>query len=310
MNKVGANGARQLGNTNPTAKSNRVSQSKYWCFTFNNFTESDRTDIINHFDKIGARYIIGIERGENNLVLHLQGYVEVDKKMRWSEFKLSNKIHWEPRKGSQEDNLKYCSKDGNFVIKGMKIKKPLKVLRDDQLYGWQKEIIEIVKQDPDDRIIYWIWDRKGLSGKTTFCKYLSIKYDAINLEGKKNDILYCAALFETDLYVWDLERSMEDYISYAALEKIKNGYFMCQKYESKPIHRNSPHIIVFANFAPEISKLSLDRWMIYNLDKWREGDKLANYCTFNGNDYKEAKLETDILFHDKRREMCISFEDY
>ena len=63
----------------------------------------------------------------------------------------------------------------------------------------------------------------------------------------------------------DIERSMEDYISYGAIEKIKNGYFMCAKYESKPIIRNPPHLLIFANFKPNIDELSLDRWVIREL---------------------------------------------
>ena len=37
---------------------------------------------------------------------------------------------------------------------------------------------------------------------------------------------------------------------------------MCAKYESKPICRNSPHVIIFANFEPDLDKLSNDRWII------------------------------------------------
>lgn len=129
-----------------------------------------------------------------------------------------------------------------------------------------KKLLLILNEEPDDRTIHWIWESKGMTGKTTFCKFLSHYHGAIPLEGKKNDILYCAAEFESDLYVWDLERSMEDFVSYGALEKIKNGYYMCAKYESKPIIRPCPHILVFANFPPDEDKLSKDRWNIINLN--------------------------------------------
>lgn len=312
MSKIGENGDLEVGNTKPPPKSNRVNQSKYWCFTFNNFKESDRQDIINHFDKIGANYIIGIEKGELNNILHLQGYVEVKSKMRWSQFKLSNKIHWEPRKGSQEDNIKYCSKDKNFVIKGLKIKRPLDILLESQLYTWQSDIVEQVKQIADKRTINWIFDRKGNMGKTEFGKYLAVNHNAIPLEGKKNDILYCAAQFDADIYYWDLERSMEDYVSYASIEKIKGGIYMCAKYESQPIKRNCPHIYIFANFPPDMTKLSLDRWMIYNLKKWTSGATLASCCVFNGKEYKPEETEFDeddalfehyTKFKDKKKEI-------
>ena len=55
---------------------------------------------------------------------------------------------------------------------------------------------------------------------------------------------------------------MEEYVSYGAIEKIKNGYYMCSKYESKPIIRNPPHIIIMANFEPDYEALSKDRWIV------------------------------------------------
>jgi len=125
--------------------------------------------------------------------------------------------------------------------------------------------ILIAETEPDDRTIYWYWCEKGKSGKTTFAKYLSYHYGAIPLEGKKNDILFTAAEYDSNIYIFDLERSMEGHVSYAALEKIKNGFYMVGKYEGKPIIRNSPHVIVFANFAPDEEKLSQDRWKVKHL---------------------------------------------
>nr|UOF83117.1 rep protein [Cressdnaviricota sp.] len=245
-----------------TKLSPQDSPCKRWCFTFNNYTESEYENIVQLLNS--SKYIIGKEVGENGTP-HLQGYVNFETKTRLTALKkINNKIHWEKCKGSEEDNIKYCSKDGKYTT-NFKIKKPLKILSDDKLYNWQKKVIEIIKEEPDDRKIYWFWEEKGCAGKTTFCKYLTSKYGAVPIEGKKNDILYCAAEFESDIYVMDIERSMEDYVSYGAIEKIKNGYYMCAKYESKPIVRNSPHVLIFANFEPDVSALSKDRWIITEL---------------------------------------------
>lgn len=258
MNNNGNIGNSSSGNTK------RTTPSKRWCFTLNNYTEKEYTDIIGIFGN--NKYIIGKEIGKEGTP-HLQGYVDFSTKKRPLEIVgLTKRIHWEKAKGSEDDNLTYCAKDLSFVIHNMKIKKPLKILKEEQLYKWQKDIVEIVKTEPDDRTIYWFWEPKGNTGKTTFMKYLMAKYGAVPIEGKKNDILYCAAEFESDIYIFDFERSMEEYVSYAAMEKIKNGAYMCSKYESKPILRNSPHIICFANFEPDKEKLSLDRWIISRLN--------------------------------------------
>lgn len=45
-------------------------------------------------------------------------------------------------------------------------------------YDWQKDIINYVKKEPNDREILWISDRQGCKGKTILSKYLIIKYDA------------------------------------------------------------------------------------------------------------------------------------
>lgn len=242
----------------------RICPAKRWCFTLNNYSATELETLEKHFLKDKIKYIIGKEIGENKTP-HLQGYIESNIKIRPIEKFETKRIHWEKCKGSREDNLIYCSKEGNFIANGLKLKRQPKIIKDEDLYPWQKSIINTINDDPDDRSIWWIWSKEGMTGKTTFCKYLSHHHDAIPLEGKKNDILYCAAEFESDLYIWDLERSMEDYVSYGALEKIKNGYFMCAKYESKPVIRACPHVFVFANFKPDESKLSKDRWKIINI---------------------------------------------
>lgn len=258
METVGNSWKQNEGNTRP-----RFVPSKHWCFTLNNWEIQELETLETVCKEKEIKYCIGKEVGENGTP-HLQGFISSKTKIRPMETFKNKRIHWEKCKGNEEQNIKYCTKDNNYTT-NIKIKKPLTILKEEQLYEWQIDIIKIIEQEPDDRKIYWYWEEKGCAGKTTFSKYLSSKYEAIPLEGKKNDILYCAAEFESEIYIWDLERSMESYVSYGALEKIKNGYYMCSKYESKPIIRNPPHVIVFANFAPDESKLSRDRWEIRNI---------------------------------------------
>lgn len=244
------------GNTNSSPP--RPNAAKKWVFTAFN-TKPD--DMIKLIGSNGSRYFFGVEKCPETGREHLQGFVKFAVKCRPLEKIKSTDIHWEVQKASDEDNVNYCKKDGK-VFTNMEEHKPVKTLKPEQLYDWQKKIVKIIEKEPDDRTIHWFYEREGNAGKTTFCKYLSIKYGAIPLEGKKNDILFCAATFASNIYVWDLERSMEEFVSYGAIEKIKNGYYMCAKYESKPIIRNPPHIFIFANFKPDVDKLSADRWNI------------------------------------------------
>jgi len=261
MSENSDNSDKGFGNTKQTPKQD--SDCKQWCFTINNYTELELKHLVDALDS-DDKYIIGKEVGKEGTP-HLQGYICFKQKKRLTAVKkINGRAHWEKCKGTQEDNIKYCSKDGNYIT-NIKIKKPLKILKEEQLYEWQKDIINIITDEPDDRTIHWYWEDKGNVGKTTFMKYLCAKYNAIPIEGKKNDILFCAAQFESELYIMDLERTMEEYVSYGAIEKIKNGCYMCSKYESKPIVRNCPHVIIFANFEPDYESLSQDRWHVVKL---------------------------------------------
>lgn len=242
----------------------RPPASKHWCFTLNNYNEQDCILL----DKILVapnKYIVGLEVGENGTP-HLQGYIEFATKCRPLEISdIPKAIHWEKCR-SPKHAIEYCKKEDNYYT-NMKTKRPLKILEDIQLYKWQWDIVNMITKIPDDRKIYWYWSKKGNTGKSTFKKYLCAKHDAIPMgSGKKSDILYCAAEYESDLYVFDFERSIEDHVSYGAIENVKDGCYMCPKYESKPVIRNSPHIIVFANFKPDMTQLSDDRWVIRNID--------------------------------------------
>jgi len=139
-------------------------------------------------------------------------------------------------------------------VKGDKVRifSELKLLNPENFYPWQKNIVDILEREPDDRKIYWVWESDGNRGKTALCKYLSARYGAVLLTGKSNDMKYAIASMPNypRIILIDCPRSMMEYISYPGLEEIKNGYFFCGKYESRQIIGNPPHMVVFANKEP------------------------------------------------------------
>lgn len=236
--------------------------AKHWCFTYNNYTEENICAIVPIFQSIAKKYYFAKEVGESGTP-HLQGTVEFSKKIRPLS-KFPKGIHWEKRRGSWDEAYKYCMKgEGEKFFGGFKPLRPLRPLAcETNLFPWQEDLLSIIKKEPDNRTIFWIWDEAGNVGKTTFMKFLMRFHGAIPLEGKKNDILHIAAEHESDLYIYDIERSLESYVSYGSIEKIKNGCFMSGKYEGGIVDRNCPHVIIFANFRPETKNLSSDRWFI------------------------------------------------
>lgn len=98
-------------------------QSKYWCFTLNNYGEEEVEALEASYAQEGTpiTYLIyGKEVGENGTP-HLQGYVELSGRQRVAGVKRllgSQRFHLEKRRGSADQALAYCKKDGDFVEHG------------------------------------------------------------------------------------------------------------------------------------------------------------------------------------------------
>jgi len=261
------------GNTKPPPK--RMNQSKRWTFTYNNYSVEQMEMMETVFKDRCSGYIFEEEVGDEGTP-HLQGYLEFSKRIRAFSLKLPKQIHWEIAKGSRMDNIKYCSKDkGRQAHYSLNFKppRPFKVLTEDQLRPWQKGLIDIANSEPDDRTLIWIWSQMGNLGKTTFCKYLTHLLGAIPLGGKAADVRNGIVSFVNDkgttpeLICIPIPRSFkEEYVSYEAMENAKDMYFYSGKYEGGAVCGNCPHVFVFSNFEPDYSKMSTDRWVVWQID--------------------------------------------
>lgn len=90
-------------------------RSRNWCFTVNNYTDSD----IECFNSVECVYIVyGREVGESGTP-HLQGYIEFKNQRHLGGMKKVHKTaHWEARRGTQKQAIDYCMKDGDFIERG------------------------------------------------------------------------------------------------------------------------------------------------------------------------------------------------
>lgn len=142
--------------------------------------------------------------------------------------------------------------------------------------GWQEDLGLYLRGQPDERKIRWYFDETGNSGKSYFAKHFYIETDVghddgggryerpfIVTYGKWADIFY--AYKKERMVIFDWPRDIQDSFPYAVMEMFKNGYFLNTKYESYPVYFDVPHVVVFANFMPDESKLSIDRWEIKTL---------------------------------------------
>lgn len=140
---------------------------------------------------------------------------------------------------------------------------------------WQLELVAMCEENPDPRKIIWYFDQVGNNGKTAMCKWLYVNYP--------NDWLVCkdmgtsrdaATIVSNALasgwtgwgFILDLPRSAENHTRiYSYLEEIKDGFVTSQKYNGRTCIFDNPHVIVMANWLPQIGALSRDRWDIRNM---------------------------------------------
>lgn len=99
-----------------------MNKSVYWCFTLNNYDDSE-VEILNNFFNEKCKYAIyGKEKGKMETP-HLQGFFVLKKQWRLSALKkINNRWHLESARSDIKDNYKYCSKEGDFYEFGDKRK--------------------------------------------------------------------------------------------------------------------------------------------------------------------------------------------
>ncbi len=248
--------------------SKQISPSVRWIMVLNNWTEDELESIRSIVPLYCKVALIGAEVGENGTP-HLQGYIEFKTKRRPKSVFDNTRIHWEKAKGNRDQNLAYCSKDNDIKIQHPK-PNIIKTISPDMLKGWQLDVLDEIKNEPDDRTIHWMWSKNGGIGKTTFLKYLVVHEDFTVLGGKAADcrngiVEYCKThdgATPTRIGI-NIPRTFgQEYVSYEAFENIKDMLFHSGKYEGGMVCGNCPHLYIFANFEPDCENLSEDRWTI------------------------------------------------
>lgn len=258
-----------------TITSSINSKSRKWCFTLNNWTIDEFDTMTQTFVSKGWSFIMGKEIGVKNKVPHIQGYVDHKNAIRFDTLKkLMPRANLRSALGSRKDNYKYCSKDGDFTtnIDLISFRDKLKneVLleyKDVQWKPWQLDILNILKEKPDKRKIYWFWEPIGNVGKSWLVMYLAITRNVILADGKKHDIFNQINTSienkqKPEIILLDIPRSNLNFVNYGAIEQMKGGLIYSGKYEGSTCIYPRPHVILMANEPPRENEYSPDRWDI------------------------------------------------
>lgn len=300
-------------------------------FTFNNYSDEDVLRIQGCVGQRGIKYVcFGREIGEQGTP-HLQGYLQSTQKQFSRLMLATGNCHMEAQKGSSDQAIAYCQKDGDFWESGEKVfiaapkgrgarsdlEEIQKAIERGESYDdicnthfseaakyskfikervqardsgkqqnalkeqyeqcalrpWQSALLEILQEDPCPRKIHWIWENQGNVGKSWMANYLGCQMGATILTaGKKVDMAYIYAQNPTKIVIFDLSRTTEPIDGksfldgiYSLAEDLKNGRVVSTKYESKTVFFPTPHVVFFANYAPDMTKWSSDRYFIKHL---------------------------------------------
>lgn len=256
------------GENGNTVSPEKQNASYKYDFVINNYTEieMEKVKLYLSSDKC-AKGGFGEEVGESGTP-HLQGYISLKVKQRITGLKKVEgfeRASFRPVR-NEKALLEYFQKDGKVWSIGLP--KPVRVIQ--ELFEWQKDLETRYLEEPDDRTINWYWNASGNIGKSAFIKYMIVRHKVLFCSGGKHaDIMNL--VFNQDMDVcrgvfFDIPRAHKGHISYASLESIKNGMVCNTKYETGVKVFNSPHIFVFANFAPDKpEEMSEDRWNIVEL---------------------------------------------
>lgn len=242
------------------------------------FISEMRHKISEMFDDLAVKWVFQAERGDDTNRLHFDFCLKLKKKLRKTAL---IKLFKNNVGDEYEAFLKTCDKgrlDYSHKVKtrvagpwaNFRLPRELVKVQYDELRPWQKKLADQFEDfcPRFDRTINWYVDEVGNFGKTVMTKFFVDNRHVLVTNGKATDTYNQLFKFiEThgdgpDLVIFDVPRCNAEYVSYQAIEKLKDGVVYSGKYEGGMCRFNTPHVIVFANTYPNSEQLSADRWNI------------------------------------------------
>lgn len=184
-------------------------------------------------------------------------------------------------------------------------------------HKWWQKVFEIHESPNEPRLIHWFYDKEGGAGKTQLCKYLrqEYKFDWVTL-GITNRSCDAAEFLDAHAdngwnghgVVMDIPRRASEFDSiYGVLEEIKNGYIASWKNHTKQLECENPHVIVMSNRLPKVSKMSKNRWRIYEI----KNDEATLMDTRTASKMqKEWEIKKELKKRDKYIKSLGEIEEY
>lgn len=149
-----------------------------------------------------------------------------------------------------------------------RLRAPPPVLRTGTPRDWQIRFEERLAEPADDRQILFFVDREGGTGKSWFQGYYVSKYpDLVQLlgVGKRDDVAHAVDPTKR-IFFFNVPRDAMQFLQYTIFEQLKDRCVFSTKYQSgMKILVQTPHVAIFCNEEPDLTKMSADRYVIEHL---------------------------------------------
>lgn len=280
---------------------NKITRVRNYFFTYNNYPSVQHVITRLRAIPVLKWYIMQEEIGEANGTPHLQGTFGLTNSVSGGAvIKYLADAHFSLSFPDDLDKcIDYCGKEATrkpgtmpYIhgpvpgLGGGRVGKPPAVseseqrrleatfVTKDRFYAWQSLLYDELQQEPDDRTIRWYWEPTGRIGKTQFCRTVIMEGDAIYFNGGYKDVMCSLALWIEKngkyprIAFLNIPRDKSRFVSWQVLEALKDGIGFSSKYESGQVAFCPMHVVVFANFAPDVeaAPISRDRWKIHRIN--------------------------------------------
>lgn len=128
-------------------------------------------------------------------------------------------------------------------------------------HRWQRQVEHALLMQTRRQVL-WIYDPVGGRGKTELSNYLCYRYGALVLSNSSTkDIAYA---YQKHV-IFDYARTTQEHVNYEVIEQLKNGRMFSSKYNSKCKVFPSAKVLCLANFLPDYTGLSSDRYHVLEI---------------------------------------------
>ena len=198
----------------------------------------------------------------------------------------------ESRQMSNETNIVTNMKDD---VKMLSSERDISYENEDLLESWefkpwQKYLLNVIDEKVDPRGFYWCWDIVGKMGKTKLANFITNNNENVllinvlgNLEYLINTYISYRKINKINCVIFDLPREITEIenTNLCNFIRILKDEYIGNLPLSNMVRKLDPcHVIVFANFIPNIKKLSSDRWNIIRILK--DGSACLDSVNDNG----------------------------